>query len=332
MRLLILIFLYDSDAEIRFLQMARGPSAKTQLCWYWLTEFVIREHLNGSTGKVGPPIISRVIQFLSDGMIFYNHARKIMFIPFPFPHAQISVIFVLVAIPAVAFLMDQFANNVILGSILSFLSVACLSGIHEVAREMENPFRNIPNDIPVVTFQAQFNEALIVMYSGYHPDHFWDPTKHDHHPSEPPSKERKRYGSRIQKSPRGSVPATLSPKRESMGTPIPISPRPSGIKRTISAPDKAEATPIPGAGGAPGLRTRNSAPGRPKATPVPLAETSAHGSAGPTTIPTSSSDGPSVANNQTEELSRMQAKMLEYGKEIERLRTLLEKSGEKKTD
>lgn len=321
-----------SDAEIRFLQMARGPSAKTQLCWYWLTEFVIREHLNGSTGKVGPPIISRVIQFLSDGMIFYNHARKIMFIPFPFPHAQISVIFVLVAIPAVAFLMDQFANNVILGSILSFLSVACLSGIHEVAREMENPFRNIPNDIPVVTFQAQFNEALIVMYSGYHPDHFWDPTKHDHHPSEPPSKERKRYGSRIQKSPRGSMPATLSPKRESMGTPIPISPRPSGIKRTISAPDKAEATPIPGAGGAPGLRTRNSAPGRPKATPVPLAETSAHGSAGPTTIPTSSSDGPSVANNQTEELSRMQAKMLEYGKEIERLRTLLEKSGEKKTD
>lgn len=313
-----------SDAEIRFLQMARGPSAKTQLCWYWLTEFVIREHLNGSTGKVGPPIISRVIQFLSDGMIFYNHARKIMFIPFPFPHAQISVIFVLVAIPAVAFLMDQFADNVILGSVLSFLSVACLSGIHEVAREMENPFRNIPNDIPVVTFQAQFNEALIVMYSGYHPDHFWDPTKHDHHPSEPPSKDRKRYGSRIQKTTRGSMPAGLSPKRESMGTPIPISPRPSGIKRTISAPDKAEATPIPGAEGAPGLKTRNSAPGRPKVTPVPLA--SAHGSAGPSMIPASS------ANNQTEELSQMQAKMQEYGKEIERLRLLLEKSGEKKTD
>lgn len=69
-----------SDAEIRFLQMARGTSAKTQLCWYWLTEFIIREHLNGSTGKVGPPIISRIIQFLSDGMIFYNHARKIMYV------------------------------------------------------------------------------------------------------------------------------------------------------------------------------------------------------------------------------------------------------------
>lgn len=69
-----------SESEIRFLQMARGPYAKTQLCWQWLSEFIIREHLAGTLGNVGPPIISRVIQFLGDGMIYYNHARKIMFI------------------------------------------------------------------------------------------------------------------------------------------------------------------------------------------------------------------------------------------------------------
>ena len=66
-----------SDGEIHYLQMARGPYAKTQLCWQWLSEFIIREHLAGSTGAVGPPIISRIIQFLGDGMIYYNHARKI---------------------------------------------------------------------------------------------------------------------------------------------------------------------------------------------------------------------------------------------------------------
>jgi predicted membrane chloride channel (bestrophin family) len=326
-----------SDAEIRFLQMARGPSAKTQLCWYWITEFIIREHLNGSTGKVGPPIISRVIQFLSDGMIYYNHARKIMFIPFPFPHAQISVIFVLVTIPAVAFLMDQFADNVLLGSCLSFLSVACLSGIHEVAREMENPFRNIPNEIPVVTFQAQFNEALLVMYSGYHPDHFWDPTKHDHHPSEPPRQARQRYGSRIHKSTRGStVHGALSPKRESMGTPISISPqRARAVVRTSSAPGRPTATPISAtdnsASAATVVRT-SSVPGRPKATPISATEKSASAGASPSATPTSSIHESSAANNQTEELSKMQAKMQEYGKEIERLRILLEKSEEKKAD
>ena len=165
-----------SEGEIRFLQMAYGPSAKTQLCWQWLSEFVIREHLAGSTGGVGPPIVSRTFQFLSDGMVHYNHARKIMFIPFPFPHAQLSAIYILVAIPAVSFLMDQYTEDAWVGALLTFLTVTALSGIHEVARELENPFRNIPNEIPLVTLQAQYNEALITMYAGYHPDHFWRDT------------------------------------------------------------------------------------------------------------------------------------------------------------
>jgi hypothetical protein len=28
-------------------------------------------------------------------------------------------------------------------------------------------------DIPLTTFQAQFNEALIAMYAGFHPDSWW---------------------------------------------------------------------------------------------------------------------------------------------------------------
>ena len=61
----------------------------------------------------GPPIISRVHQFLSDGMVFYNHARKIMFIPFPFPHAQISSFCIFVMVVYVPFLMDQYTGKFI---------------------------------------------------------------------------------------------------------------------------------------------------------------------------------------------------------------------------
>uniref|UniRef100_A0A7S4JZA3 Uncharacterized protein n=2 Tax=Odontella aurita TaxID=265563 RepID=A0A7S4JZA3_9STRA len=163
-----------SEAEIAFLQKARGPSAKVTLCWHWLSEFIIREHLAGSLGKVGPPIISRIIQFLSDGMIYYNHARKIMFIPFPFPHAQLSAFFCLLTIFVIPLLMGQYINIPWLGAVLTFLTVTCLHGLHEVARELENPFRNVPNDVPLLTLLAMFNESLITMYSGYHPDHFWD--------------------------------------------------------------------------------------------------------------------------------------------------------------
>jgi hypothetical protein len=167
-----------SDNEIAFLQRARGPSAKVNLAWSWLSEFIIREHLNGSLGDVAPPIISRLIQFLSDGMIFYNHARKTMFIPFPFPHAQISAFFVFTIMFAVPILMDEYASNAYIGGVLTFLTVTCLAGLHEVSRELENPFRNVPNEIPLVTFQAMFNEALITLYAGYHPDHYWDPDEY----------------------------------------------------------------------------------------------------------------------------------------------------------
>mmetsp|Transcript_8127 Transcript_8127/g.11630 ORF Transcript_8127/g.11630 Transcript_8127/m.11630 type:complete len:626 (+) Transcript_8127:147-2024(+) len=163
-----------SENEIAFLQRAKGPSAKVTLAWNWLSEFIMREHLAGSLGNIGPPIVSRIIQFLSDGMIFYNHARKIMYIPFPFPHAQLSAFFVLVMVVAVPFMMDQYTNEVWLGAILTFLVIACLAGLHEVARELENPFRNVPNDLPLCTLQAMFNESLITMFAGYHPDHYWD--------------------------------------------------------------------------------------------------------------------------------------------------------------
>jgi len=263
-----------SDGEIRFLQMARGASAKTQLCWYWLSEFCIREHLAGTLGAVGPPIISRIIQFLGDGMISYNHARKIVFIPFPFPHAQLAVLFVLVTIPAVAFLMDQYADDIILGSVLTFFSVACLSATHEVARELENPFRNVPNEIPLVTLQAQFNEALITMYSGYHPDHYWDPTRHDHHPADPPPMRKKASKGRPGSPPPGTPPATPS------------------------------------------------TPARPATPPPAASETAAT-----TNESEAEASSPSTQNGDAAvELQRMQAKMEEFSKEIERLRSCLEAS------
>ena len=166
-----------SDNEISFIQRARGPYAKTQLVWNWLSELIIREHLSGTLGKVGPPILSRIVQFLSDGMLHYNHARKIVFTPFPFPHAQLSAFFVLMMVLSIPLLMVQYANEQWLGSILTFLTVTCLAGLHEVARELENPFRNNPNDIPLCTLLAFYNEALITMYSGFHPDAYWDESK-----------------------------------------------------------------------------------------------------------------------------------------------------------
>jgi len=170
-----------SDAEITFLQRARGPHAKVELANSWLKEFIIRESLSGSFGNVNPSITSRVVQHLSDGMMGYHMARKIMYIPFPFPHAQLTTFYTVVMVFAIPFVMDQYVSvdgrsMLWVGCLLTFLTVTCLVGLHEVSRELENPFRNVPNDLPLCTLHAMYNEALVTMYSGFNPDSFWDPS------------------------------------------------------------------------------------------------------------------------------------------------------------
>jgi len=70
--------------------------------------------------------------------------------------------------------MDQYTNELWMGCMITFFTVTCLVGLHEVARELENPFRNVPNEIPLCTIHAMYNEALATMFSGYNPDSFWD--------------------------------------------------------------------------------------------------------------------------------------------------------------
>lgn len=70
-------------------------------------------------------------------------------------------------------LMLTFVNNEFVGFCLNLFTVMCFAGLHEVARELENPFQNAPNDLPANNFHAQFNEALMSMFAGYHPDAYW---------------------------------------------------------------------------------------------------------------------------------------------------------------
>jgi hypothetical protein len=112
-----------SDNEIYALQRARGPYAKVALVTMWLQEFISREYLAGSAGQVPGPLMSRIHQLISDGVVGYNQgklnpvfihdrlamknfttistsycvtrnffpeARKVAYVPFPFVSARKS--------------------------------------------------------------------------------------------------------------------------------------------------------------------------------------------------------------------------------------------------
>jgi Bestrophin, RFP-TM, chloride channel len=163
-----------SDNEIKFLQRARGPYAKVAVVTMWFEEFISREYCNGSMGTVPPPFISRLYSIVSDGTVAYNQARKIAYVPFPFPNAQITSFFSMAIIFIFPLLYDEYVSKYWFAAVLNFITVLCFLGLHEVARELENPFINVPNDLPLVTFQDEFNDALLTMYSGFHPDSYWE--------------------------------------------------------------------------------------------------------------------------------------------------------------
>lgn len=163
-----------SIGEVEALRRARGPYAKVALCYLWIQEFISREQLNGGLGAVATPIVSRAYQFASDGMKGYNECRKIAFVPFPFAHEQLTAIFMLVMLWIFPILFYSFVNSAFMACLLNYSTVLCFVGLHEVAREMESPFMRVPNNLPLNTFQAQFNEALITTWAGFHPDSWFD--------------------------------------------------------------------------------------------------------------------------------------------------------------
>lgn len=159
-----------SEAEAQRLQQARGHNAQVALCQLWLKEFVAREYLNGSTGKVEPPIVSRVFGFLTDASNAYHQCNKIAFVPFPFPHEQMTSLFTFIVVVCYPVLSVAFVNDLPLACLLNFATILCFQGIYEVARELTNPYHTVPNDLPLNRFHVEFNESLRSLLMGYHPD------------------------------------------------------------------------------------------------------------------------------------------------------------------
>merc|ERR1712151_559627 len=106
-------------------------------------------------------------------MKHYNNSRQVMYIPVAFPYEQLSTVIVLPLLVLIPLLMAKCTLTYWVGAVLPFLVNTCLFGFSEVARELESPFLSVPNEIPLCTLLAMFNESLMSMCSGYHPDHYW---------------------------------------------------------------------------------------------------------------------------------------------------------------
>lgn len=128
----------------------------------WIQRSVVTGMASGVV-PVAPPVVSRVFQELGRGMVNLHNVKKIKEFPFPFPYAQMITFMLVIhwVITPVGNLL--LVDNSIWSIVLSFISVLFFWSINYIAIEIELPFGDAVNHLPIKDMQTEMNRSLKVL-------------------------------------------------------------------------------------------------------------------------------------------------------------------------
>lgn len=149
------------DNTINFIHDT-GEDTKIYVTIQWIQQLILA-NLNTGILPVPAPIISRVFQDLSTGIVTLNNARKISDTPFPFPYVQIMSLMLLMHMAITPFVVVTWCTEWYWSAILTFVPVFAFWSINYIAAEIEQPFGGDCNDINVADLQTTMNRSLVAM-------------------------------------------------------------------------------------------------------------------------------------------------------------------------
>jgi len=126
------------------------------------------------TIMIEPPILSRVYNQLGNGIVSLNNARKITEFPIPFPLAQMITFMLLFHWLITAFICAASVERSFWAGILSFIVTFSFHSINYIAMELEMPFGDDANDLPLYEMQADLNASIksLMHHLAQNPPHF----------------------------------------------------------------------------------------------------------------------------------------------------------------
>lgn len=135
---------------------------QVNVAFLWLQDTLTQRHASGGL-DIPSPIITRIFQELSTGMLGFNNAVKIHNTPFPFPYVQLISLCLLILTVTSGFVMHHYIDNAFWAVVFTAITVGGYHSINEVAVELEDPFGDDANDLPMEAYQRQFNARLLSM-------------------------------------------------------------------------------------------------------------------------------------------------------------------------
>eukprot|EP00927_Polykrikos_kofoidii_P008020 TRINITY_DN13320_c0_g3_i2.p1 TRINITY_DN13320_c0_g3~~TRINITY_DN13320_c0_g3_i2.p1 ORF type:complete len:580 (+),score=121.11 TRINITY_DN13320_c0_g3_i2:73-1812(+) len=128
-----------------------------------LIQSLITVSLDDGILKIPPPILSRVYQTLSRGFVNLLNAKKIADTRFPFPYAQLIAGLLLINVFVMPVILAALLTHPVWCPLFTFMATFGMSALNFVGVELENPFGDDDNDLPLDHFQSEMNKCLLML-------------------------------------------------------------------------------------------------------------------------------------------------------------------------
>jgi len=135
---------------------------KVEVLLHLLQSCITNAHQEGILA-VPPPILSRVYQTISRGYVNLLNTKKITDTKFPFPFVQVISLLLIIHTIMTPYILATTVKSLVVTPILTFVFVFGAFALNFISMELEDPFGEDDNDLPLADFQAEMNNCLMML-------------------------------------------------------------------------------------------------------------------------------------------------------------------------
>mmetsp|Transcript_76576 Transcript_76576/g.135074 ORF Transcript_76576/g.135074 Transcript_76576/m.135074 type:complete len:351 (+) Transcript_76576:89-1141(+) len=135
---------------------------KVEVVLQWLQRLLVQNIANGAL-PIAPPIMSRVFQEYSRGIVNLNNARKIADFPIPFPMVQMHTLFLCIHWVLIPITCGSTMSNMYWAVLLTFTVISSFWCVHFFSFELDMPFGSSANHLPLLEMQTDMNRSLLTL-------------------------------------------------------------------------------------------------------------------------------------------------------------------------
>lgn len=126
----------------------------------WLQRLIVTAR-RSKLIDVADPILTRSLQEMSRGVVNLNNVRRIKDIPFPYPYHQVILILLMLHWLATPILASLYIHSAVLSTVFVFIGQAGFWSLIYTASQLDQPFGEDANDLPMAGLQQDFNRSLL---------------------------------------------------------------------------------------------------------------------------------------------------------------------------